>query len=145
MFAVIDVETTGLRPARDRVVEVAVVRLDDAHNVVEEWTTLVDPGCQVRGSRVHGIYTRHVQGAPTFGEIAGDLVDRLADTVVVAHNGRSPALGRRTSGSSLRCDVSYPASPRQRRRPTPIPTRCSPTPSCSIGCSRIAGSPRTRR
>ena len=88
MFAVIDVETTGLRPARDRVVEVAVVRLDEARNFVDEWTTLIDPGRQVRGSRVHGIYTRHVEGAPTFADIAGDLADRLADAVLVAHNGR---------------------------------------------------------
>lgn len=89
MFAVIDVETTGLRPGGpDRIVEVAVVRLDDDRNVVDEWTTLVDPGRAVRGTRVHGISTRHVEGAPTFADIAGDLADRLADAVPVAHNAR---------------------------------------------------------
>lgn len=48
MFAVIDVETTGHRPAQDRVVEIAVVRFDDEHHAVDEWTTLLDPGCRVR-------------------------------------------------------------------------------------------------
>lgn len=88
MFAVVDVETTGLRPARDRVVEVAVVRLDEGRNVVRQWTTLVDPGGPVRGSKVHGIYTRHVQGAPSFADIAGDLAELLAGAVFVAHNAR---------------------------------------------------------
>ncbi len=89
MFAVLDVETTGLRPGGpDRVIEIAVVRVGDDHEVVDEWTTLVDPGRPVRGSRIHGIYTRHVRGAPTFSAIAGDLAERLADSVVVAHNAR---------------------------------------------------------
>lgn len=89
MFAVIDVETTGLRPGgRDRVVELAVIRVGADGGVVDEWSTLVDPGCAVRGTRIHGIYTRDVQGAPTFGDIAGDLAERLTGTVLVAHNAR---------------------------------------------------------
>ncbi len=88
MFAVIDLETTGLRPGSDRVVELAVVRLDENRKVVSEWTTLVDPARPVRGTRVHGILTRHVEGAPTFAEIAGDLADRLGEAVLVAHNAR---------------------------------------------------------
>jgi DNA polymerase III epsilon subunit-like protein len=57
-FSVIDVETTGLRPGeRDRVVEVAVVRLGADHEVIDEWSTLIDPSCPVRGARIHGIYS----------------------------------------------------------------------------------------
>ncbi len=67
MFAVLDVETTGLRPGGpDRIIEIAVVRVGDEHEIVDEWATLVDPGRPVRGSRIHGIYNQHVRGAPTF-------------------------------------------------------------------------------
>ncbi|GGT40553.1 exonuclease domain-containing protein [Nonomuraea spiralis] len=43
-YAVIDVETTGLRTSwHDRVIEVAVVLLDPLGCVTREWSTLVNP------------------------------------------------------------------------------------------------------
>ena len=54
-FAVVDVETTGFSPRlHDRVVEVAVVRLEHGQPV-EEYTTLVNPGRDVGPTHVHGI------------------------------------------------------------------------------------------
>ncbi|MDQ3574142.1 MAG: 3'-5' exonuclease [Actinomycetota bacterium] len=92
MFAVLDVETTGLRPGgSDRIIEVAVVRLGDDREVIDEWTTLVDPGRPVRGGQIHGIYNQNVRGSPVFAEIAGDIADRLGNNVVVAHNARFDA------------------------------------------------------
>src|SRR3546814_6743327 len=38
-FAIIDVETTGLSPRVDRVIELAVVRVDHCGEVVDEWVT----------------------------------------------------------------------------------------------------------
>jgi len=54
-FAVVDVETTGLFPARDRVVEVAVVHLDPDARVTGEFSTLIDPRRDVGPTRIHGI------------------------------------------------------------------------------------------
>ena len=87
-FAVVDLETNGFRPGRDRVVEVAVVRMTSSGAVVDEWSTLVDPEGPVRHGRVHGIFTSHVQGAPVFGDVAGDLLARMDGAVCVAHNAR---------------------------------------------------------
>jgi DNA polymerase III epsilon subunit-like protein len=42
-YAVVDVETTGLDPDTDRIVEVAVVRCDAAGRIVSEWSSLVQP------------------------------------------------------------------------------------------------------
>lgn len=42
-FAIVDLETTGLSPKKDRVLELAVVRVDRGGNVVDEWSTRFNP------------------------------------------------------------------------------------------------------
>ena len=43
--AFVDLETTGTAARRDRVTEVGIVRVVDG--AVEEWSTLVNPGCSI--------------------------------------------------------------------------------------------------
>lgn len=57
MFAVVDFETTGLRPGRDQVVKIAVVTVDEFGTVVEEWSTQIKPSGPVGDVSVHGIST----------------------------------------------------------------------------------------
>src|SRR3954467_7200996 len=85
-IAVVDLETTGVLPSVDRVVEVGVVLLDDAEAVEDEFTTLVDPGRDIGPTSIHGIAAGEVLGAPTFAEIAPYLNTLLSGRVVVAHN-----------------------------------------------------------
>ncbi|MEW5990819.1 MAG: 3'-5' exonuclease [Chloroflexota bacterium] len=85
-WAAVDVETTGLHPVRDRIVEIAVVVLGPNAETIEEWSTLVNPGDRSLGGRIHGLRHRDVADAPTFAEIRDDLLARLAGTVIVAHN-----------------------------------------------------------
>ncbi len=87
-FAVVDVETTGFSPRTDRIVEVAVVSMTDDRTVIDEYTTLVNPGRDVGPTRVHGIEASHVAHAPAFRDVAGDLAARLEGRVLVAHNAR---------------------------------------------------------
>lgn len=88
-FAVIDVETTGLFPRRsDRIVEVAMLRLSHKGEVLSEYATLVNPKRDIGPSLIHGITAGDVQGAPTFGEIAGDILEGIKGSVLVAHNAR---------------------------------------------------------
>ena len=89
MFAVLDVETTGLRPGgHDRIIEIALLRVDEAYRTIDEWATLVNPRRDLGPTSIHGITGRDVANAPTFVEIAGDVIERLADAVVVGHNVR---------------------------------------------------------
>ncbi|MEV1119577.1 exonuclease domain-containing protein [Actinosynnema sp. NPDC049800] len=86
-YAVVDVETTGFAArGADRVVEVAVVGLDDAGRVTDEWCTLLNPGRDLGPQHVHRIRAADVWHAPTFAQAAGALAARLAERVVVAHN-----------------------------------------------------------
>lgn len=87
-FAVIDVETTGLSPASgDRVIEIAVVRIDARGRIEDEYATLLNPDGRDTGPVfLHGISNDAVRDAPRFSDILSDLVRRLAGCVVVAHN-----------------------------------------------------------
>jgi len=88
-FAVIDLETTGLSPgAHERIVEVAVVHTDEYGAITGEWETLVNPQRHVGAEHVHGIRAADLIDAPTFADIADDLVDLLTGRVLVAHNAR---------------------------------------------------------
>ena len=88
-FAVIDLETTGLSPgAHERVVEIAVVHTDENGLITGEWETLVNPQRHVGAEHIHGIRAVDLIDAPSFADIADDLVDLLGGRVIVAHNAR---------------------------------------------------------
>ncbi|HEY3715422.1 MAG TPA: exonuclease domain-containing protein, partial [Jatrophihabitantaceae bacterium] len=73
-YAVVDVETTGLSPSyHHKVVEIAVVQLDQSGKVEREWTTLVNPGRDVGARHIHGITAEEVVHAPTFADLTGYL------------------------------------------------------------------------
>jgi DNA polymerase-3 subunit epsilon len=87
VYAVVDVETTGLRPSwHDRIVEIAVVRLDAAGRVEDSWTTLVNPKRDLGPQHIHGITAADARRAPTFDQVAGYLTQLLRGRVLVAHN-----------------------------------------------------------
>lgn len=86
MFAVIDTETTGLKPTTSRVLEVGVVALDRSGAVEWEWSTLLDPKQDVGATHLHGVAQEDVIGAPTFAEISDTLTKLLSGRVLVAHN-----------------------------------------------------------
>lgn len=85
-FAVLDLETTGLDPAHDRVIEVAVVTTDERGRVLDEWSSLIDPARDPGPVHVHGITAEQLAQAAPFATVAADLGPRLRNRVVVAHN-----------------------------------------------------------
>ncbi|TDW31086.1 exonuclease domain-containing protein [Cryobacterium psychrophilum] len=86
-FAVIDFETTGLFPnGNDRVIEVAIVHVDELGRIEGHWDTLVNPGRDLGRPDIHRIRAADVMNAPTFDQIASKLVELLAGRVLVAHN-----------------------------------------------------------
>ena len=85
-FAVVDLETTGLNPGSDRVVEVSVVRIDPGQPPAIVFDTLVNPQRPVAATEIHGITDSDVADAPQFDEIAGDLVRAISGCVVAAYN-----------------------------------------------------------
>src|SRR5262245_66084860 len=85
-IAIIDFETTGMNPGVDRVVEVAVVRIDPGESPRLAFDSLVNPGRPMACTEIHGIREEDVRDAPTFAEIAGDFAAALEGCVVAAYN-----------------------------------------------------------
>lgn len=87
--ACLDVETTGASPLSDRITEIGIVEmLPDGS--VSEWSTLVNPQMRIPAfiENLTGISNAMVEHAPTFAQVADELLQRLAGRVFVAHNAR---------------------------------------------------------
>jgi len=70
----------------DRVVELALVTLDLAGEIIDEFDTLIDPQRDVGPTWIHGITASMLAGAPTFDEVCGQVAVRLHGAVIAAHN-----------------------------------------------------------
>ncbi len=85
----LDLETTGTTPLKDRITEIALVRFD--HGVeTARWQTLVNPEMPIPAfiQSLTGIDNAMVANAPTFPEVAEQLLKFLDGTVLAAHNVR---------------------------------------------------------
>ncbi|MEM8962412.1 MAG: 3'-5' exonuclease [Acidobacteriota bacterium] len=85
-IAIFDVETTGLSPEHDRVVEISVARLEPGGRAETVFDTLIHPQRSFATFEINGILESQVAGAPTFEVIAGDLMSALAGCVLAAYN-----------------------------------------------------------
>ncbi len=86
---VLDTETTGLDPLRDRLISLGAVRLAGArclrHDVLD---LLVNPGRQIpaRATAVHGISDLMVLPAPAFHEVAPAIMAAIDGVAVIGHH-----------------------------------------------------------
>lgn len=86
-FVVLDVETTGLQASRQRIIEIALVRMSYGQ-VVDQWESLCQPGRRVPAyiTKLTGIDDERLDDAPAFGEVAESVLERLTGSVIVGHN-----------------------------------------------------------
>lgn len=86
-YVVIDTETTGLNPQRNRVIELAAVRVKNGQPV-ETFETLINPHRRIPDfiAKFTGINNEMTATAPGFGQVADKLLDFLGQAIVVGHN-----------------------------------------------------------
>lgn len=86
--AVLDIETTGYDPDRDRIIEVAAAIMRGP-DVVDRFSTLVDPLVPVplEITKLTGIDTAMLEGAPSAEKAVTDLAAFVGARDIVAHNG----------------------------------------------------------
>ena len=86
-FVVVDVETTGLSPAEDRITEIAMMRVKNGV-LLDEFSTLINPLVSIPASitNLTGIDNLMVADAPTAREVAPAISEFLGDAIFVAHN-----------------------------------------------------------
>jgi ATP-dependent DNA helicase DinG len=84
----IDTETTGLDPARDRIIDLAAVRVDARLRVTDRFSTLVNPGVPLPllVERLTGITAPQLTQAPSFAETYAGFLEFLGDALIVGQN-----------------------------------------------------------
>ena len=87
MYCIVDVETTGGVKGPSRLTEIAIFR-HDGQQVVDSFHSLLNPGCPIPPFIRHltGITDEMVQDAPTFADVAADVLNITENAVFVAHN-----------------------------------------------------------
>ena len=88
-YVLLDLETTGATPLKDRITEIALIKFEDGQEV-DRWQTLVNPQTNIPDfiQSLTGITNEMVEDAPTFEQVAGEFLDYLDDAVMCAHNVR---------------------------------------------------------
>lgn len=88
-YAVIDIETTGGLPRRDKIIEIGII-LYDGEKEIDRFESLIDPGVTIppQITRLTGITNQMIEGAPKFYEIAKKIVEITKGAIFVAHNVR---------------------------------------------------------
>jgi DNA polymerase-3 subunit epsilon len=86
-YAVIDLETTGFNArGRDRVVEVGVALLRHDLTVEGTWSSVINPERDLGAVAVHGLTGAACVHAPTFSQIAKQLLEVLDGRILASHN-----------------------------------------------------------
>lgn len=82
-----DLETTGVNHAKDRIVEMAFVKLKP-DGTRDSYVRKINPEMPIpaESSAIHGIFDEHVKDAPTFKQIARELYDWMKGADLGGYN-----------------------------------------------------------
>lgn len=86
-FVSFDVETTGLDPQVDQIIEVGAVKFGRDGNLAE-YQQFLNPECPIptKAIAIHGITGEMVASSPPISTALPRVVDFLGDSILIAHN-----------------------------------------------------------
>jgi len=89
VYAILDIETTGGSPLREKITEIAVY-VHDGKRITDEFVTLINPERNIPYfiTSMTGITNEMVEDAPKFYEVAKQIVEITEGKAIVAHNAR---------------------------------------------------------
>lgn len=83
-LACLDLETTGLDPEKDRIIQIGLTMHYPEKEPIK-WATLVNPGCPILNDQ-HGIKDEHVADKPTFDVIGPALHPKMQNIDILGYN-----------------------------------------------------------
>jgi DNA polymerase-3 subunit epsilon len=86
-FCIVDVETTGLSPQRNGIIEIGLVKVSNL-KVIDTYHSLINPGKDIPFfiTQLTGISNEDVYNAPFFEDVADDIAEFIGDDILTAHN-----------------------------------------------------------
>lgn len=86
-LAIFDLETTGTNITSDRIVEIAIIKVQP-DGTEENYCKRVNPEMPIPAlvSEIHGIYEKDIQDAPTFKDLAKEIVEFIGDADLAGYN-----------------------------------------------------------
>ena len=108
-YVAFDLETTGLRPRFDTIIEIGAVRMKNGEEL-ERFQSFVDPGVPLRQDVVQltGITDEMLRGAPKLEEVLPQFMEFVGDSVLVAHNAEFDTcyIRRNCQALGLACNIT---------------------------------------
>src|SRR5690349_5684446 len=88
-LTIVDVETTGTSPQRDKIIEIGILRIEEG-KIVDSLNTLVNPQGYIPPeiTLLTGIHSEQLEQAPTFYALKDRIRELFQDSIFVAHNAR---------------------------------------------------------
>lgn len=82
----IDLETTGLSPLSDKIIEIAAIKIENKK--IHTFHQLINPEILIPEftTKIHGITDEDVQAMPNIKSIMPGLLEFIGDSAIVAHN-----------------------------------------------------------
>lgn len=86
-FSVVDLETTGLSPCNDSIIEISALKVID-NVVVDSFSQLVNPGFEIDSfiSNLTGITNEELSSAPSIDEVLPDFREFIGDDIILGYN-----------------------------------------------------------
>lgn len=86
-YVVMDIETTGLNPKENEIIELSVLRVEN-DRIVEEFSTLVKPSGTISPyiTRLTGISQSMTENAPDIKTAIKRFADFCSDSIIMGHN-----------------------------------------------------------
>lgn len=86
-YVALDLETTGLRPKYDKILEIGAVRVEDGE-VTGTYETFIDHGVEIpqRITELTGITAGMVKGSPLAREAVEGFLEFAGESVLLGHN-----------------------------------------------------------
>ena len=86
-YVCVDLETTGLNPKTDKIIEIGIVKVEN-NRVVKEWETLVNPYRKLEECIIEltGIRDEQLASAPGIEEALPILLETAGDFVLLGHS-----------------------------------------------------------
>ncbi len=109
-LAVFDLETTGTNITSDRIVEIAIIKIQP-DGTEENYCKRVNPTIPIPAeiSAIHGIFVKDVEGLPTFKDLAPEIVAFIDDADLAGYNSNKfdiPVLAEELLRAEMPFDVS---------------------------------------